>query len=74
MRSSMSQEHLTGLALMHVHIDIAVSVEEIITRFAVKHCRRLQLPKHTRCMNVGSSCLRMYTVFVSFICTADVKI
>ena len=28
----MSQEHLTGLALMHVHIDIPVSVEEIITR------------------------------------------
>ena len=41
--ANMSQERLTGLALMHVHIDIPVSVEEIITRFAVKHRRRLQL-------------------------------
>ena len=29
MRSSMSQERLTGLALMHVHIDIQVSVERL---------------------------------------------
>ena len=43
MRSFMSQERLIGLALMHVHIDITVSVEEIITRFAVKHHCRLQL-------------------------------
>lgn len=43
MRSSMSQERLTGLALMHVHVDIPLCVEEVIARFAVKHHRRLKL-------------------------------
>ena len=41
MPSRMSAERLTGLALMHVHRDISVSVDEIITYFANAHTRKL---------------------------------
>ena len=43
MRSRMSAERLTGLALMHVHVhrDINVSVDDIITYFANAHTRQL---------------------------------
>ena len=37
----MSAERLTGLALMHVHRDINVSVDDIITYFANAHTRKL---------------------------------
>ena len=41
MRSRMGADRLTGLALMHVHRDISVSVEDIINRFANAHTRKL---------------------------------
>ncbi|KAJ1530159.1 hypothetical protein ONE63_005090 [Megalurothrips usitatus] len=41
LRSSMSQDRLTGLALMHVHRDLELSIENIITRFAKQNSRRL---------------------------------
>ena len=34
MRSSMSQERPTGLALMNVHRDISVDMKEVINKFA----------------------------------------
>ena len=42
-RSSMSNERLTSLILLHVHQDIPVIIEEVIDEFSRRHPRRLQL-------------------------------
>ena len=43
MRSTMSQTRLTGLALLHVHYDMAIDVDEVIARFARLHPRKMEL-------------------------------
>ena len=43
LRSSMGQEQLSGLALMHVHYGMEFDLEEIINIFARKHPRRMVL-------------------------------
>lgn len=43
LRSTMSQERLNGLALMHVHYRMAIDLDEIVNRMARKHPRRLRL-------------------------------
>ena len=44
MRSTMKEERLNGLALMHIHKhDIQIDTEEIINEFAVASPRRLEL-------------------------------
>ena len=43
LRSSMGQERLSGLALMHVHYGMELNLEEIIDIFARKHPRRIML-------------------------------
>ena len=43
MRSTMKEERLTGLALMNVHADIPLSIEDVITKFAIKNPRRMKL-------------------------------
>ena len=43
LRSTMGQERLSGLALMHVHYDMPIDIEQIVTDFARQHPRRLQL-------------------------------
>ena len=42
-RSTMKNEMLNGLALMHVHKDIEPNVNEVLTKFAQQHPRRLDL-------------------------------
>ena len=42
-RSGMTNERLSGLALLHLHQDIPIDVEEIIDEFSRRHPRRLQL-------------------------------
>ena len=46
MRSIMEQDRLNGLAALHVHLDIDLSVEAIIDCFARKH------PRHPEMINV----------------------
>ena len=43
LRSTMTDERLTGLILMSIHRDIHVCVDEVITEFSIKHRRRLEL-------------------------------
>lgn len=43
LRSSMGQERLSGLALMHIHYGMELNLEEIINTFARKHPRRMVL-------------------------------
>ena len=43
LRSTMGQERLNVLALIHTHYDIHDKAEEVIGLFARKHPRRLQL-------------------------------
>ena len=43
LRSSMSNECLSCLTLLHIHPDIPVSVEQAIDEFSRRHPRRLQL-------------------------------
>ena len=43
LRSSMGNERLSSLALLHMHQDIPVNVEEIIDEFSRRHPRRIQL-------------------------------
>ena len=42
-RSSMGNERLSSLTLLHMHQDIPVDVEEVIDEFARRHPRRIQL-------------------------------
>ena len=43
LRSSMGQERLSGLALMHIHYGMELNLEEIIDIFARKHPRKIML-------------------------------
>ena len=43
MRSTMGQERLSGLALLHVHSDIDIDIDLIINQFAASQPRRLEL-------------------------------
>ena len=43
LRSTMTGNRLNALALLHVHREIHLDVEEIINRFAVRHPRRMKL-------------------------------
>ena len=42
LRCTMTNMRLTGLALLHIHRDIDVEPEEIVSEFAKKHPRRLE--------------------------------
>ena len=43
LRSTMTQEGLNRLALLHIHRNIELKVSDIIYLFAQKHPRRLEL-------------------------------
>ena len=45
MRSNMTQDRLTGLALMHIHRDLSLhaDVDEIVQAFAIEYPRRMKL-------------------------------
>ena len=43
MRSTMTNQRLNGLAMMHSHYDIQIDYDAVIDIFAKKHPRRLRL-------------------------------
>ena len=43
LRSTMGQERLSGLALIHIQYGMELDLEEIINIFARKHSRRMEL-------------------------------
>ena len=51
----MGADRLTGLALLHVHRDTMVDIEEIIDNFSVAHPRRMKL------VNILEDSQDMYT-------------
>ena len=38
----MTEDRLTGLALMHIHYNMDVDTEEIVKNFALQHPRRME--------------------------------
>ena len=42
-RTTMGQDRLNGLALMHIHRDSQYNMEEIINKFARQHPRKMEL-------------------------------
>ncbi|XP_067030617.1 52 kDa repressor of the inhibitor of the protein kinase-like [Acropora muricata] len=42
-RACMSQERLSSLALMHIHYQVKIDLDEVVNLFATKHLRRLEL-------------------------------
>ena len=42
-RACMGQERLSSLALMHIHYQVKIVLDEVINLFATKHPRRLEL-------------------------------
>ena len=42
-RACMGQERLSSLALMHIHDQVKIVLDEVINLFATKHPRRLEL-------------------------------
>ena len=42
LRSSMRQDHLTGLALLHIH-DIPIDIDQVIEEFALLHPSPMKL-------------------------------
>jgi len=42
-RASMAQERLSSLALMHIHYDTEVDLDEVVTILSEKNPRRMQL-------------------------------
>ena len=43
LRSTMTEDRLTGLALMHIHYNMDVDTEEIVKNFALQHRRHRQM-------------------------------
>ena len=43
MRTSVGQDRLTGLALLHIHYSLELDLDEIITIFARKHPQQMLL-------------------------------
>lgn len=43
LRTTMSQDRINGLALMHVHYDIDIEIDWVINEFAQRNPRRMQL-------------------------------
>lgn len=43
LRSTMGNERLTGLTLLHIHRDIDIDIQEVIDEFARRHPRRMKL-------------------------------
>jgi hypothetical protein len=43
MRASMTENRLTGLALMHIHYAKTVDLDKVIEEFANKHPRKMKL-------------------------------
>ena len=43
MRAAMTEDRLTSLALMHIHYDFRININEIVDIFAELHPRRMQL-------------------------------
>ena len=43
LRNTMSENRLIGLALLHVHREIQLDIQEVIDRFAIRHPRRMKL-------------------------------
>ena len=41
LRSSMSEERLAGLTLMHLHRDVGVETDEVIRQFSETNTRRM---------------------------------
>ena len=48
LRSSMSNERLPSLTLLHMHQDIPINTEEVIEEFSIRHLRWIQLSDTTR--------------------------
>ena len=42
-RASMTEQRLTGLALMHIHYDIKVDLELVVDNFAKRNPRKMEL-------------------------------
>ena len=43
MRHCMTEERLTALALLHIHYDTSIDMEEVVNIFAHMHPRRLEM-------------------------------
>ena len=43
LRSTLSEQRLNGLALLNVHHDVNIDVQEVIDRFATRHPRKMKL-------------------------------
>ena len=48
LRSSMSNECLSSLTLLHIHQNIPIYIEEVIDEFSRRHPRRIQLSDSTQ--------------------------
>jgi len=42
-RACMGQERLSSLSLMHIHYQVEIDLDEVVSLFATKHPRRLEL-------------------------------
>jgi len=43
MHASMTEQRLTGLALLHIHYDIKVDLELVVDNFAKRNPRKMEL-------------------------------
>ena len=43
LRTSMGEERMNGLLLLHIHYDMKIDIESIVEEFARRHSRRLML-------------------------------
>ena len=59
LRSSMSNERLSSLTLLHMHQDIPIDIEEVIDEFSRHHPRWIQLSDHS--IAVSSLCCFIFS-------------
>ena len=42
MRASMTESRLSSLALMHIHYQLPIDLDDVVSKFSEKHSRRMQ--------------------------------
>ena len=52
LRSSMSNERLLSLTLLHVHQDIPIDIEEVTDEFSIRNPRRIKLSGSTQWLSL----------------------
>ena len=65
MRASMGNSRLSSIALLHIHYDMDVDLDEVVTRYAHLHPRKLELDYYPPLNSVKTLC---HCILINCVC------